>query len=168
MDSKTPSLRPAVVSLDQAQALVAFGLHMRVLLSTESAGGLTSIVIKWHEPGEGAPDHVHFSQEEVFFIIEGTYEVTVNGGTSIIGPNSLVFLPRNTVHRFKNIGSAKACMLEWTMPGGQDRYYKEISSLTGNRGFVGEQVLAVSRKHDTFFPANTSDGPSVRAARAGN
>jgi uncharacterized cupin superfamily protein len=36
-----------------------------------------SVIMGWHKPGEGLPNHVHFSQEEMFFIVEGTYELTV-------------------------------------------------------------------------------------------
>jgi quercetin dioxygenase-like cupin family protein len=38
------------------------------------------------------------------FIIEGLYEVTVGDETAKAGPGSIVFIPRNVVHRFKNVG----------------------------------------------------------------
>jgi mannose-6-phosphate isomerase-like protein (cupin superfamily) len=154
MDSKSPSLKAAVITPADGSPLMAFGLEMRVLLGTDSTGGATSVLMVWHQPGEGPPDHVHFSQEEIFFIVEGTYEVVVDGMRVVAGPGSIAFVPRKTVHRFKNIGSAKACMLDWTLPGGQERYFKAISELTGNRGFIGEQVLEISRKHDVHFPAD--------------
>ena len=35
---------------------------------------------------------------------------------------TIVFIPRNVVHRFKNVGDTTACMLDWSLPGGQDHY----------------------------------------------
>jgi mannose-6-phosphate isomerase-like protein (cupin superfamily) len=105
----------------------------------------------WHRPGEGQPDHFHFSQEEVFFILEGTYELTVGGQTSTVGPGTMVFIPRNVVHRFKNIGETTACMLDWSRPGGQDHYFKAISDLAAGGGFTGDKVMEISKRFETEF-----------------
>ncbi len=73
----------------------------------------------WHKPGEGSPDP-HFDPEEMFFILEGTYEMTVDGQTTAAGAGTIVFIPRNVVYRFKNVGDTTACRLDWSLPGGQD------------------------------------------------
>src|SRR6516164_7370966 len=151
MDAPTP-LQPAIVTPKQALSIKPFGLEMRVLLSTEATGGAISVIMARHKPGEGPPDHVHFSQEEMFFIVEGTYELTIGGETSTVGPGTIVFIPRNVVHRFKNIGDATACMLDWSLPGGQDRYFKAVSELAVSSGFTGEKVMEISKKFDTNFP----------------
>ena len=152
-DARTSPLQPTIVKPAQALSIKPFGLDMKVLLSTEATGGATSVLMAWHKPGEGPPDHVHFSQEEIFFIVEGTYELTVNGETSTVGPGTIVFIPRHVVHRFKNVGDTTACMLDWTLPGGQDRYFKAISDLAGSDGFTGEKAMEISKKFDTNFPA---------------
>jgi hypothetical protein len=43
---------------------------MKVLLTTGAIGGAVVVVMAWHKPSEGPPDHVHFNQEEMFFIVE--------------------------------------------------------------------------------------------------
>ena len=63
------ALQPAVVTPNQALPIKPFGLDMNVLLTTEATGGATSVIVAWHKPGEGPPDHVHFKQEEILFII---------------------------------------------------------------------------------------------------
>src|SRR5262244_4147803 len=108
MDARPSPRQATIVRLDQAQAITPFGLDMRVLLSSEATGGAISVLMAWHKPGEGPPDHVHFNQEEIFFIIEGTYELTLDGETSTGGPGTIVFIPRNVVHRFKNVGETTA------------------------------------------------------------
>ena len=150
MDARTP-LQPAIVTPKQALSIKPFGLEMRVLLSTDATGGAISVIMAWHKPGEGPPDHVHFSQEEMFFIVEGTYELTIGGETSTVGPGTIVFIPRNVVHRFRNVGDATACMLDWSLPGGQDHYFKAISDLAAGGGFTGEKVMEISKKFDTNF-----------------
>jgi len=146
-------LQATVISLEQALPIKPFGIDMRVLLTTEATGGATSVLMAWHKPGEGPPDHVHYNQEELFFVVEGSYELTVNGETSTAGPCTIVFIPRNVVHRFKNVGDTTACMLDWSLPGGQDHYFKTISELAAGDGFSGERVMEISKEFDTNFPA---------------
>src|SRR5262245_19423439 len=149
-----PSLLEAtVINLEQALPIKPFGIDMRVLLTTEATGGAVSVLMAWHKPGEGPPDHVHFNQEEIFFVVEGSYELTVAGEPRTAGPGTIVFIPRNVVHRFKNVGDTTACMLDWSLPGGQDHYFKTISELAGDDGFTGERVIEISKEFDTNFPA---------------
>jgi len=152
MKVKTSPLQAIIVTLEQALPIKPFGLDMKVLLTTEATGGAISVLMAWHKPGEGPPDHLHFSQEEIFFVIEGTYELTVADQTSRVGPGTLVFIPRHVVHRFKNVGDTTACMLDWSLPGGQDHYFRAISELAAGGGFTGEQQLEISQQFDTHFP----------------
>ena len=151
--ARMSQLQAAIVNPEEALTMKAFGLDMKVLLSSEATGGAISVLMAWHNPGQGPPDHVHFSQEEMFFIVEGTYELTVGDQTSTVGAGTIVFIPRNVVHRFKNVGDTTACMLDWTLPGGQDHYFKAISELAAGDGFTGEKVIEISKKFDTNFPA---------------
>jgi len=153
IDERTAPLQPTIVKPEQVLPIKAFGLDIKVLLTSEATGGAISVLMGWHKPGEGPPDHVHFKQEEMFFIVDGTYELTVGGHTSTAGPGTIVFIPRNTVHRFKNVGDKTACMLDWTLPGGQDHYFKAISELAADGGFTGEKVMEINKQFNTDFPA---------------
>jgi oxalate decarboxylase/phosphoglucose isomerase-like protein (cupin superfamily) len=79
--------------------------------------------------------------------------LTVGERAEAVGPGTIVFIPCNVVHRFKNIGDTTACMLDWSLPAGQDHYFQEISKLAGE-GFTGEKVTGISKKFDTNFPPN--------------
>jgi cupin domain len=108
------------------------------------------VLMGWHKPGEGPPDHVHFDQEEIFFIIEGSYEMTVDGHTSTAGPGTIVFIPRNVVHRFRNVGETTARLLDWTLPGGQDHYSVGYLGRIRNTGCLG--AIRASESSDASAP----------------
>ena len=152
-DARTSPLQATIVKPEQALPLKPFGLDVKVLLSTEATGGAISVLMGRIKPGEGPGDHVHFNQEEIFFIVEGTFELTVRGQTTTAGPGTTVFIPRNVVHRFKNIGDTTGCMLDWTLPGGQDHYFKAISELGASGGLTGEKVMEINEQFDTKFLA---------------
>jgi mannose-6-phosphate isomerase-like protein (cupin superfamily) len=153
MDARTLPPKAAIVTLEQAQPIKPFGLDMKVLLTTDATGGATSVIMAWHKPGEGPPAHVHFSQDETLFILEGAYEVTVDNQTATVGPGAVVFIPRTTVHRFTSVGDKTGAMLGWSLPGGQDHYLTTISELAAGDKFTGEMVLEISKRFDTHFPA---------------
>ncbi len=153
MNARTSPLQATIVRPEQALSIKPFGLDLKVLLTTEATGGAISVLIGWIKPGEGPGDHVHFNQEEIFFIIEGTYELTVGDQTSTVGPGTIVFIPRNVVHRFKNVGDTTGCMLDWSLPGGHDQYFKTISELAASSGLTGEKVTEINKKFDTKFLA---------------
>jgi mannose-6-phosphate isomerase-like protein (cupin superfamily) len=153
MNARPSALQATIVKPEQARPIKPFGLDMKVLLSTEATGGAISVLMARHKPGEGPPDHVHFNQEEMFFILEGTYELTIGDQTATVGPDTIVFIPRNVGHRFKNVGDTTGRMLDWSLPGGQDHYFKAISDLAAGGGFTGDKVMEISKKFDTNFPS---------------
>jgi hypothetical protein len=42
-------------------------------------------------------------------------------------------------------------MLDWTLPGGQDRYFKKISELAGGGSFTGDKLAELNKEHHTAF-----------------
>jgi len=72
--------------------------------------------------------------------------------TTTAGPGTIVFVPRNVVHRFKNVGDTPARVLEISLPGGLDHYFKAISDLAASDGFTREQAMKIGKEFDTNFP----------------
>ena len=165
MNAITSPLQATIVKPEQALSIKPFGLDLKVLLSTEATGGSISVLMGYIKPGEGPGDHVHFNREEMFFIIEGTIELTVGGQTTTAGPGTIVFIPRNVVHRFKNVGDTTGCMLDWSLPGGHDQYFKAISDLTADGCLTGEKVMEINKKFDTKFLAAHSASGADRSHR---
>jgi hypothetical protein len=62
MGAKTLPIHAAILAPEQALMIKPFGLNMKVLLTGEATGDAISVIMAWHKPGEGPPDHVHFSQ----------------------------------------------------------------------------------------------------------
>ena len=65
-------LKPCIVTTESSETIRPFGIEMKVLLSTVDTGGSFSALYVVHQPGEGPPPHLHYNQEEYFYILEGT------------------------------------------------------------------------------------------------
>jgi hypothetical protein len=85
-------------------------------------------------------------------LLKRVRSVDVGDENAKAGPGSIVFIPRNVVHRFKNVGGVTGRMLGWGLPGGQDRYLKAISELAAGGDFTSEKVIEISKTFDTHFP----------------
>ncbi len=144
-------MQPRITSLDQATPIKPFGIDMKIMLGGEHTGGTFSAIVADVAPGEGPPPHLHHDREEYFYILEGTYKLTVNGNESTIGPNTLVFVPRGTVHAFTNIASTPGRMLEWTIPGNNGDYFQAVDKMQTESGFDPEKFAAINQAFATEF-----------------
>lgn len=54
-------------------------------------------------PGDRIPLHEH-TVEEVFFLDEGTIEVTLGGERQTVEPGAVIFIPAGVPHGFRNVG----------------------------------------------------------------
>ena len=62
-------------------------------------------------PGTTAPRHKH-PGEEIIYVLEGTWEYTVEGKPSaILKAGDVLFIPAGTIHSAKNVGSGRAAEL---------------------------------------------------------
>lgn len=57
-------------------------------------------------PGEVLHDHRH-EQVELYLVLEGTGEVTIDGGARAVGPGVAVFLPGGARHGIRNTGATE-------------------------------------------------------------
>lgn len=153
--NKGGALTHRVTKFAEAEEIHPFGTPARVMMRTEDTGGAFSALLVMHGPGDGPPPHHHESQSEYFFVVEGRYEITVGGETTILEAGDMAFVPPNTVHTFRNITDKPARMLDWSLPGGQDRYFREVSEMgKGGAGFGEEMMERLARanaRHDTHY-----------------
>jgi mannose-6-phosphate isomerase-like protein (cupin superfamily) len=146
------TLQPKIVHVDGGEAVTPFGLKMRVLIAKDDTGGAFSAISCVHQPGEGPIAHMHDHQDEYFYVIDGTYQLVINGGEpQLVGAGSLIYVPRGNKHGFKNVGNTPAKMIDWSLPGGQDGYFREISDLQAGTGFTGNGMNEINKKHHTTY-----------------
>jgi mannose-6-phosphate isomerase-like protein (cupin superfamily) len=150
-----PSPLPVtILAPRQALMIRPFGLNIKVPLTIDAADGAAAAIIGRHNPAEGPPGRLHISRDKIFFVVEGIYEFAAGGRTAAIGPGTIVFVPRNVAHRFRNIGDTAACLLDWSLPAGQDHYFQEISKLAGCNGCaVGRAAQTVEKFAANLLPA---------------
>ena len=102
------------------------------LAVAEDTGGAFSLFDGRIAPQQGAPLHRH-SDDEAFFIIEGTFQFQIEDQYLQRGAGEFVFVPKNTPHIFFNTGTAEGRLLIITLPAGShERFFAEAGELKVN------------------------------------
>ena len=148
----TATLPPAFANLAAGRILHAFGEEVIMHLDSESTGGKLNLWTELTPPGLGPPPHYHENEDEWFIVQEGSVEFFSDGKWNLFGPGSVLFMPRNHVHAFRNAGQTTSRMLLSTAPGGFDKYFARCAEefAKGGEPDMG-LITAISAEHGIHF-----------------
>lgn len=76
--------------------------------------------------GGGPPPHVHTREDESFYVVSGSLEMVLGDKTYQAKRGDFVYIPRGTVHRFKNVGGDMAVQLVTFVPAGMEGFFQEV------------------------------------------
>ena len=100
--------------------------------------------------GDGPPQHIHKTEEEAFYVLEGEVNVLVGERTIHGTPGSFVLIPRGTIHTFFKAGSEPAKLLAIFSPPGFEQFFVEaVGSEKGidTAAFV-EKAMSIAEKYN--------------------
>lgn len=79
-------------------------ITLKILLSGQDTGGAQAAFEDIVAPGIGPGRHIHHDQDETFFFLDGAFDVEIGGTRHSMAPGDVAFIPRGTVHAFRNMG----------------------------------------------------------------
>lgn len=94
------------------------------LTGTGTAGNY-SVVEVASPPDAFVPPHIHVAMDELFYVVEGTFEFTFADRTERLGPGGLAYVPRGNLHGFRNAGSAVARLIDLHTPASFENFFIE-------------------------------------------
>ena len=89
--------------------------------------GRLSLVEQLIPAGFESPWHVHRSEDESFFVMDGEVRVNVDGSEKVIGPGGFGFGPQGVPHAFRVEGTKPARVLLITNGGDFAAFVREMS-----------------------------------------
>ena len=106
-------------------------------------------------PGTFVPPHIHPTQDEFIYVLDGTYTLYLDGDWTTAGPGDLVRMPRGVPHAYYNRSDEAARSVFWVSPGGR------LANLFGLLHDLQdpEEVVRLSAQHDVdFLPPGSVEG----------
>lgn len=124
---------PLVVPAMEGRRMSVLGNEIEVKLGTSETAGLAFVFECVTPAGEGVPPHVHQHEDEIIRIIEGEYEIFLDGKTYKATDGAVINFPRSIVHAFRNSGKRPGRALFIVTPGENfERFFDELTTLPPN------------------------------------
>ena len=79
--------------------------------------------VSFFPPGLHAPGHVHETEEEVVYCMQGSGELVIDGEPEKINPGTVVFMPPKSLHSVNNTGKETIKLLFIFSPGAKIGQY---------------------------------------------
>src|SRR5215472_4876328 len=144
------------------------GDQIRFLITGEQTGGAFFMAEVTVPPGGGPPPHIHWREEETFFLQQGTVTIQVGGQTLHASPGDCVYLPRGIMHSFKNTGNVDAKFLLVVTPAGLENFFEEAFYPAQNSSAAPpliteamlNRLLTAAAKHGLEFAPLAASSPT--------
>ena len=122
-----PGFLPALIDAGKGVTFAMLGTTMRLIATGAETGGRYTVLEQITPAGWGPPRHIHSREDEIFYILEGTYEVHCGDERRTFSAGACAILPRGIPHGFRNTGSAPARLVSVITPSGLEDYFVAIS-----------------------------------------
>jgi quercetin dioxygenase-like cupin family protein len=130
MDSAPRAPRAATAQMiavapGEGEAVWFLQNRMVIKATAESTGGAFGLVESLIAPGAAPPMHVHYDEDEAFYVLEGELTFQCGDATARATKGSFVFLPRGVPHGFVVESDTPVRMLTLLVPAGSERMFVE-------------------------------------------
>jgi len=136
------SHRGIVLGAGEGKTISVLGNSYTYKAAKEETGGAYTL-IEGTVVGDGPPPHIHTTEEEAFYVLEGELNVLVGQRTVTATAGAFVLVPRGTVHTFSKAGTASAKILTIISPAGFEKFFEEIAGPPDL-----EKIMALAPKYN--------------------
>lgn len=93
----------------------------------------------------GPSMHLHFDQDEIFYVVEGSYRFVVGEETMEVAVGDTIFLPRNIPHSWLQLTQQGKLLYAVQPAGSLEEFFKEMNDL--KKPPTHEESQAIHLKH---------------------
>jgi quercetin dioxygenase-like cupin family protein len=132
------------------------GEHLNVLGNTlvykspsEETQGTAFIWETESLPGSMVPPHIHHTEDEFIYLVEGELSVTIGEDTYAVQPGDLVKMPRNIPHAILSTGTVSAKSLWTVIPAGKmEGLFRALAALPADQPPDPVQIAQIFTAHN--------------------
>jgi quercetin dioxygenase-like cupin family protein len=123
------------------------------LVTGEETGGAYFVMEAFVPPGGGPPAHIHWREDETFYVLEGNCTFRLGDDLVTAGPGDFVHVPRGIVHCFHNGGTETARLIITFTPAGIERFFQDTLERTHDLSApIPDNVAEVAARYVAAAP----------------
>ena len=92
----------------------------------DDTGGAFAMVEAQVQPQNGPPPHIHRREDETFYVLEGEFSFLHGDAAFSAGPGSFIYIPKGTLHTYKNVSGAIGRLVFLLTPAGFEKFFEEV------------------------------------------
>lgn len=149
----TTSASPILRGPEAGESLRVMGDLITFKLRAGETGGAFTLFEGLVAPGGGEPVHYHECEDETFYVLAGQATFLLGDMWNQAGAGSVIYIPRGTVHGFRNAGESELRLLVLNTPGGRhEDLFAAMSQVAPPASpEEGAALAALAARHDTIM-----------------
>jgi len=118
---------PALSDASDGLTFTMLGTTMRLIASATDTDRRYTVFEQVTPAGWGPPRHIHAHEDEIVYVLDGTYDVSLGEEHRTLSAGGCAVLPRGVPHGFRNVGAAPGRFLCLVAPAGLEEYFLALS-----------------------------------------
>ena len=128
------------------------GVRTEVHLTSAETDGAFCLLVDHPPAGWSLPSHLHRGVAETIYVIDGRFEMTVEGQSSGLGPGDTIHVPADAVHSGGNTGDDTGRRVLIFSPGGMEQFFLELGTGSPDVEIDPNDAVAAAIRHGWRFP----------------
>jgi quercetin dioxygenase-like cupin family protein len=127
------------------------GVRTEIHLAAEDTGGAFCLLVDHPPAGWSLPPHRHRDHSETIHIIDGDFDMEVDGERQQLSRGQTIHIPQVAVHSGGNIGRETGRRVVLFSPAGMERFFLEAGAPTPDSEIDLAAALASATRHGWEF-----------------
>jgi quercetin dioxygenase-like cupin family protein len=121
--------------------------HMECKVSARDTAGALAVFEALTHREDRPVRHLHFEQDEWFYVLEGEYEIHVGEAVFRASPGASVFAPRRVPHVWACISETPGRLMALLQPAGTiEQFFRELPSYIARNASI-QELAELNRRH---------------------
>jgi quercetin dioxygenase-like cupin family protein len=127
------------------------GVRTEIHLIAEDTGGAFCLLVDDLPEGWSLPAHRHHNEAETIHIVEGDFEIEVDGQRTYLSAGETIHVPRDVIHSGANIGQQPCRRVVLFSPAGMERFFLGAGASSPDSEIDLAAALASATRHGWEF-----------------
>ncbi len=127
------------------------GVRTEIHLAAADTGGEFCLLVDHPPPGWSLPAHRHRNEAETIHIVEGDFEMEVDGTRFGLSSGQTLHVPRGVVHSGANVGQQPGRRVLLFSPAGMERFFLDAGAPEPGEELDAAGTVAHAVRHGWEF-----------------